>query len=242
MQTKSANFKYRNIPRLYMWTIKIKVREKWNPYSERTAKHGVKLFFYSHNSYEDKKKIYFIASGIIHGEENQKKKFFLDLKKDKKVEALEFADDFFICTYSETNNSGRSKAAKIAYNPRLIFIKPVIIDEEGWEEWEVASTKRKDLEEFITNSQALENVESDLIYFKEQKVKNIMIYSLLPSLTKKQKQALILAAENNYYGYPRKIKLEKLAKMMRVSLSTYQFHLARAEAKLLPFVIKRISE
>ncbi len=69
-----------------------------------------------------------------------------------------------------------------------------------------------------------------------------MIYSLLPKLTKKQKQALILAVENNYYGYPRKIKLEKLAKIMKISLSTYQFHLAKAEAKLLPFVTKRISE
>lgn len=225
-----------------MWAIRIKVREKWNPYSEKTVKHKVKLFFYSHNYREEKKKIYFIASGIIHGEETQKKKFFLDLKKDKKVENLEFNNDFFICTYSEVKNNKRSKAAKIAYNPRLIFLKPVIIDEEGWEEWEVASTKRQDLEDFITHSESLENVESNLIYLKEQKVKNIMIYSLLPKLTNKQKHALLLAVENNYYGYPRKIKLEQLAKLMKVSLSTYQFHLANAEAKLLPFVAKRISE
>ncbi len=225
-----------------MWVIKIKVREKWNPYNKRTLKYKVKLFFYSHNYYEEKKKIYFIASGIVQGGEDQKKKFFLDLRKDKKIENLEFNDDFFICTYSETKNNKRSKSVKIAYNPRLIFLKPVIINEEGWEEWEVASTKRQDLEDFITHSEILENVESDFIYLKEQKVKNIMIYSLLPKLTKKQKQALILAVENNYYGYPRKIKLEKLAKMMKISLSTYQFHLAKAEEKLLPFVSKRISE
>lgn len=225
-----------------MWVIKIKIREKWNLYSERTIKYKVKLLFYSHNYYEEKKKIYFIASGIIQGEEDQKKKFFLDLKKDKKIENLEFNEDFFTCTYSETKNSKRSKAAKVAYNPRLIFLKPVIIDEEGWEEWEVASTKRQDLTDFIKHSEALKNVESNLIYLKEQQVKNIMVYSLLPELTKKQKQALILAAENHYYGYPRKIKLKELAKMMKISLSTYQFHLAKAEEKLLPFVVKRISE
>ncbi len=225
-----------------MWAIRIKVREKWNPYSERTVKYKVKLLFYSHNCYEEKRKIYFIASGIIHGEEDQKRRFFLNLKKDKKLENLELNNDFFICTYSEIKNSKRSKAVKIAYNPRLIFLKPVIIDEEGWEEWEVASTKRQDLENFITYSESLENVESNLIYLKEQKVKNIMIYSLLPKLTQKQKQALILAVENNYYGYPRKVKLVELAKKMKVSLSTYQFHLAKAEAKLLPFVAKRISE
>lgn len=225
-----------------MWTIKIKVREKWNPYNERTVKYKVKLFLYSHNCYEEKKRIYFIASGIIQGEEDQKKRFFCDLKKDKKLKNLEFNRDFFICTYSEIKNSKRSKAAKIAYNPRLVFLKPVIIDEEGWEEWEVASTKRQDLEDFIKYSETLKNVESNLVYLKDQKVKNIMIYSLLPELTKKQRQALILAVENNYYGYPRKIKLEELAKMMKVSLSTYQFHLAKAEAKLLPFVTKKVSE
>ena len=225
-----------------MWTIRIKIKEKWNLYNERTAKHKVKLFFYSHNYYEEKKKIYFIGSGIIQGEEDKKKKFFLDLKKDKKIESLEFNDDLFICTYFEAKDSRRSKAVKIAYNPRLIFLKPVIIDEEGWEEWEVASTKRKDLEDFIKYSETLENVESNLIYLKEQKINNVMIYSLLPKLTKKQKQALILAIENNYYGYPRKIKLEKLAKMMKISLSTYQFHLAKAEAKIMPFVARKISE
>jgi len=224
-----------------MWVIKIKIREKWNPYSERTVKYNIKLFFYSHNYYEEKNKIYFLASGIIHGEENQKQKFFLDLKKDKKVENLEFNDDFFICTYSETKNSKRSKSVKVAYNPRLVFLKPVIINEEGWEEWEVASTKRQDLEDFITHSEKLENVETNLIYLKEQKIKNIMIYSLFPKLTEKQKQAIKLAVENNYYGYPRKTKLEKLSKMMGVSLSTYQFHLAKAEEKLLPFMAKRIS-
>ena len=66
-----------------------------------------------------------------------------------------------------------------------------------------------------------------------------MIYAMLPKLTAKQKTALVSAVENGYYGYPRKVKLEYLAKLMKISLSTYQFHLAKAEAKLMPFLVKK---
>lgn len=222
-----------------MWTLKIKVREKWNIYNERTVKFKVKLYFYSQNHYEEKGKIYFVASGIIQGKEKQKKAFFLDLRKDKKVLNLEWNNDFFIAVYSELKNNYRSEAVRIAYNPRLIFIKPVIIDERGWEEWEIASTKREDLEAFIHYSEKLENVDRELFYLKEKKVESLFIYSMTPKLTEKQKRVLILAVENGYYGYPRKIKLVQLAKQMKLSLSTCQFHLAKAEAKLMPFLAKK---
>ncbi|RJQ18107.1 hypothetical protein C4573_00085 [Candidatus Woesearchaeota archaeon] len=222
-----------------MWTLKIKVREKWNIYNERTAKFQVRLYFYSQNNYEEKGKLYFVASGMIQGEEKQKKQFFLDLKKDKRIVNAELHNDFFITAYAECKTNARSEAAKIAYNPRLIFIKPVVIDEDGWEEWEIASTKREDLEAFIAYAKKLENIDSELFYLKNKKIGSLFIQSMSPQLTEKQKKTLALAVENGYYGYPRKIKLKQLAKQMRVSVSTYQFHLAKAEAKLIPFFTKR---
>jgi len=223
-----------------MWTLKIKVREKWNIYNERTVKFKVKLYFYSQNHYEENGKLLFIASGIIQGEEKHKQEFFKDLKKDKKLESLEWNNDFFIAVYSEHKTSSRSEAVRIAYNPRLVFLKPVIIDDEGWEEWEVASTKRVDLEAFIHYAEKLENVDSELFYLKDKKIGSLFVYSMMPKLTEKQKKVLVLAVENGYYGYPRKITLERLAKGAKISLSTYQFHLAKAEAKFIPFIAKRI--
>ena len=63
-----------------------------------------------------------------------------------------------------------------------------------------------------------------------------MIYAMLPKLTEKQKKALSSAIKNGYYGYPRKATLKQLAKDVGVSLSTFQFHLAKAEAKVMPFL------
>ena len=53
-------------------------------------------------------------------------------------------------------------------------------------------------------------------------------------LTEKQKQAIHEAIINGYYNYPRKIDLEKLSKIMKVSRVTFQEHLRKAESKLIP--------
>ncbi len=222
-----------------MWVLKIKSREKWNIFNSRTTKYKIKLYFHSHNFYEEKGKYFFIASGIVDGDMSNVKRFLTSLKKEKKVSFFERDGNFFVCIYSEKKISKRVEAVKVVYNPKLIFLKPVVIDEKGWEEWEVASTKRKDLEDFINYSEKL-GVEHELIYLKKQKISNVMIYSFVPKLTEKQRKAFVLAVENNYYGYPRKTTLKKLAKMMGISLSTYQFHLANAEKKLLPYFKKHI--
>lgn len=221
-----------------MWQLKIRVREKWNIYNSRTIKFGINLYVYSHNNYEEGGKLFFIALGIADGDKKQINKFFRDLKKDSKVKYLEWKDNFFICIYSEVKTAKRAKAVIIAYNPKLIFLKPTIIDKEGWEEWEVASIDRKALEAFLEQSER-SGLEYNIIYFNEKKLENIMVYSIAPLLTKKQKQAIFLALKEGYYGYPRGITLEKLAKISKLSVSTFQFHIARAEAKLMPFAVKR---
>lgn len=225
-----------------MWALRIKVKENGNIYGSRTEKHNVVLNFYSQNYYEKAGKLFFVASGVISGKENNKKKFFEELEKDGRIVHLEWNGNFFMATCCEKRESVRAKVVKGAYNPRLIFLRPVIIDSEGYEDWEVASTERKDLEDFIYWSEKLKNVEYKVFYIKEKKVDNLLIYSMVPSLSEKQKEAVELTIREGYFGYPRKVKLEKLAKMMGVSLSTYQFHLAKAEAKLMPFVAGKVSE
>ena len=63
---------------------------------------------------------------------------------------------------------------------------------------------------------------------------------MLPDLTKKQKQALELAINNGYYDYPKKITMEKLAKLMKISYSTYQQHLKTSESKIMPSIYKEL--
>lgn len=223
-----------------MWVLKLKAKEEWNLYNSRTIKFNVKIQFYSRNYYIKAKKIYFVGSGIVIGDEKNKKRFFADLKKDKKIKQLEINNDFFIAVYSETATATRVEALKAVYNEKLTFLKPVIFDSEGWEEWEVASFNREDLEKIIKEAEKLDTTNFKILSLKEQKIRNLMVYSIVPELTDQQKKAFELALEHGYYGYPRKITLKKLSKMMNVSLSTFQFHLAKAESKLMPFFSKKL--
>ncbi len=223
-----------------MWVLKFKSKEEWNIYNQRTLKFKVKLQFYSRNYYIKGKKVYFINSGIIVGKEKNKQDFFSDLKKDKKIKDIEINRDFFVSNYFERLDSKRVEALKTVYNQKITFLKPVLIDEKGWEEWVIASFDREDLEKIL---KIVENVGKEnfkLFYLREQKIKDLMIYSILPDLTDQQKTAFELALEKGYYGYPRKVKLVDLAEIMGISTSTFQFHLAKAEAKLMPYFSKKL--
>jgi len=223
-----------------MWVLKIKGRERGNIYEERALKFKTKIYFYSHNYYYENAAVFFIGSGLVEGKDEQKKAFFKDLQSDSRVTYFEENNNYFICIYSESKKSKRGMALKASYDPRLIFLKPAVIGTDGWEEWEVASTKKEYLTALVKESAKIKEFEYVLLYLKQQKIDSLMIYSSSPNLTTKQKNALQLAITHGYYGYPRNITLDSLAKISKISLSTYQFHLARAEAKMMPFLGRKI--
>jgi len=75
---------------------------------------------------------------------------------------------------------------------------------------------------------------AEMIKINKEKITNISFTTTLPELTKKQKQAFEVAMHNGYYEYPRTVELKQLAKIMKVSYSTYQEHLRKAESKIIP--------
>jgi predicted DNA binding protein len=225
-----------------MWILKFKSKEEYNIYNKRCIKFNIRIHFYSQKYFTEKNNIYFINSGIISGRDEDKKAFFEDLKKERKIKNMEINNDFFVSTYFENKTATRISALKTIYNQRIIFLKPTVFDEQGFEEWELASFNRTDLEEILKQAKKLQNTiggEFQLLSFKQQQIKDLTIKSIMPNLSTQQKKALELAIENNYYGYPRRITLKKLSKLMKISESTYQFHLAKAEEKILPFFYKK---
>ena len=74
----------------------------------------------------------------------------------------------------------------------------------------------------------------NLLKFHKVDIDNVFFPKLMPKLTAKQKRAIELAIQERYYKSPRKTNLRKLAKLMGVSLATFQQHLRAAEEKLIP--------
>jgi len=180
--------------------------------------------------------LYFLHFEKIIGSVQNVAKFVNDLEKDNNVKNLEVNGNLLFFLYHAKNIG---KMPSNIHIKKVMFVKPVMVDEKGYETWEVASWDRAVLGEFI------EQTKQDAFGLKEFKIEKIVRSKLqemyfakvMPELSKEQARALSLAIEEGYYGYPRKIELLQLAKRMKISLSTYREHLRRAERKVMPELI-----
>ena len=158
--------------------------------------------------------------------------FVADLKKDAAVLYLERRGDvFFLLERSE------SKAVQF-HTPKIIFVKPVLIKDDGWEEWEVASWEKEEVSRFVSNVKR-HMPKFKLVKFVRTGIETVFFPKLMPDLTEKQKHSIELAIKEGYYSTPRRVDLRKLAKISKISLATYEEHLRKAEEKLIPQLLSR---
>lgn len=219
-----------------MWSAKFKLFDKGNPIVQLVKESKVSVYYYPLNNYIKGKNHFFLATGIVEGE-NQTK-FLKQLKKmrnNRNVENIEINENFFIILTSERNSN---KYIDLFYNPAIIHLKPAIIYPDGYEEQEIVSFDRAVIENIMKVGQKLYDLK--LSYIKQKKVKNIGVLNILPNLTEKQKEAVTFAFKEGYYTYPRNAGVQDLAKMKKRSFSTFQEHLRRAENKLIPFSVKKL--
>lgn len=215
-----------------MWVAKFKSSGEDTLIGSRTKKFNITATGYPLSYNKTKDAIYVSAAGLLFGEEKNKKKFIADIKKAKRMLKFEVKGDFVICLMKE------DLEIEPFYNPSIIHLKPIIIAHDGFEYWEVASWDKKVLTDLIELIKR--KFKGELFKLKQEKISNISILTIIPELTAKQKRALELAVKSGYYEYPKKIELKQLAKLMKVSYSTYQAHLRKAEKKIIPFIGERL--
>ena len=215
-----------------MWRLKLKLEAKKQFLGGMAIKHQVSMTGYPLSYYKDKKWLYLIAAGFLFGEEKNKKALIKDLKNQDLVVEFEQTGDFSIIITKQP------LFTEAAYDPRIIRPSPIIIHKEGYHIWDLASFDRKALEKVLAFAEKY--LGAQVLKFKEEKISNISFTRLLPELTDKQKKALEIAIKNGYYNYPKKVNMEKLAKIIGISYSTYQAHLKKAEGKILPEIYKEL--
>ncbi len=215
-----------------MWVLKLKTSAEKQFLGSFAFKHKVSMTGYPLSYWKDKKDIYLITAGIIFGEEKNKKEFVLELKKQKELINLELNNDFAIAITKQP------LFREPIYDPRIIRVEPDIINKEGHHIWTLASFDKEILSKVLEIGE--KNFNAEVLKFKQEKISNINFTKILPELTINQKKALEIAINNGYYNYPKKIKMEKLAKIMGISYSTFQAHLKKAEGKILPNIYKEL--
>lgn len=217
-----------------MWVLKLKLMHKDCHIVPRCKKFNVNSYAYPTSNYIKNGKKYVTAIHFLEGEDRNKRAFFRDMKKDKRVKKLEISGDI----YSYEVNLGKAgEHVQLYHSSEMAFITPVINSKDGFEYWEVAAYDKRVLMKFV------EKVKKHMDYFKLLKFKNeklseVYFPNVLPKLSKKQKKAVELAYQRGYYSYPRKTELRDLARESKIAVSTFQEHLRKAEIKLLPFIIR----
>lgn len=213
-----------------MWRLKIKLDSKGQFLGEMAKKYKISMTGYPLSYWKDKKSIYLISAGFIFGEKSNKQELIKNIKKQFELIEFEQAGDFIIITTKQPLFS------EPVYNSKIIRPNPVIISKDGYHIWDLASFDRKELEKVIEFS--TKYLDAKILVFKQEKITNISFTKILPELTDNQKNAMQLAINSGYYDYPKKITLPELAKKMKISYSTFQAHLKKAEGKIFPTVVR----
>lgn len=221
-----------------MWVAKFKLSHKGDIFTERTKKFNVKFFGYPITHYSKGNKFLFVVAGFLTGEENNKHRFLNDLKKDKRIVQLDIKNDYLNVLIHYPNNEIVRADMHTFYDPSIIHIEPIVNDIDGYEYWTVASFEKENLKKLIDSATKIHN--GQLLMMVQKKFDDFSIINIRPNISEKQKSTIIAAFEEGYYSYPRKIEIKKLAKILKISYSTCQEHLRKAEMALLPSMIKKL--
>lgn len=213
-----------------MWTAKIRFSSEGTLIGTKAVIHKVDLFGFPLSYEIGGEAITVHIAGTIFGTEKSKRDFVASLKKEKRVLHFEFHKDFFIGTILEP------LFAQPAYNKEIFYLSPAHISENGFELIHIGAFDKNSLLKVVS---ALEKYrKGELLQIGDEKVGSISIVKLRAELTPKQRRAMELAIKHGYYNSPRKIDVQQLAKLAKLSFSTYQVHLRKAEAKVMPYLLE----
>lgn len=215
-----------------MWVLKLKLNYENFLLGNLAVKFNLDIIGYPLNYYKHNKSLFLTMAGFLIGNEKSKKSCINYIKRNKEFVNFEMKNDFIIAVSKQPLHT------EPVYDPKLIRPSPVFISHEGYHIWEIASWKKEDLTPIINF--AKKHYDGEILKLKEEKLSNISFTTILPELSAQQKKALELAVIEGYYDYPKRTDVHKLAKLMKLSYSTYQEHLKKAEGKLLPTLSKRI--
>lgn len=112
-----------------------------------------------------------------------------------------------------------------------VSLSPTVMKDQ-YEEWHIACNNPKQLATLL-------NELDDIGELKVQSIGKPITQKAHP-ITQKQKEALQIAKSYDYYKWPRRITLEELASIAKLSRRAFEDRLRRAESKLIPSAIGKL--
>lgn len=215
-----------------MWTGHFEVWHENCIYLSNCKKFNVSISMYPMNTYTEGRFRYQTNLCVFDGIQKNIDSFMESLKKDKRCISIHGSGNTYL-TYIKFEITDHHSTNY--FTPKLFLLRPIVHankKDKYVEDWYIASWEKEFIVEFYNTFK--KHFEIKMLSIKQEKFPNLYIPTVMPKLTQKQKDAVTLAILHNYYSFPRKTDLEKLAKKMNISRVTFQEHLRKAESKLLP--------
>lgn len=219
-----------------MWLAKVKLLDENCVFATKNKRFNLQSFEHTLTHYKKGNSYFFMSSHILMGTEDAKQNYLKALKKDKRVKQLDINGDLTVELIEKKSSEMDLSVYKAFYNPEVILTKPGFVDTDGWEYYEFASWNRRAITKVI--NAVKKNYQGKLLKIKKTQKYDLYMPKILPKLSGKQKEALSVAVKEGYYDFPRKVELNDLAKIGKVSFSTFREHLRRAENKIIPLMFK----
>ncbi len=220
-----------------MWYLKFKYKHDDCIYAPKLSKLKLSVFFYYLGHYIKGDYIYTSAIQQLNGHEKDIQKYARYMKDHKQVVKCEVHGSTIITL---AKNKKEFKIYESIYNSLFIYPSPAYLSSDGFEVIEVACWDRKPLENLIkTMKEGKNTTYFEILRFSQNDLEDVYLTRLLPKMPKRQEEAIKLAFENGYYGFPRRTNLDKLSKIAKVSKQTFRENLRKAEFKLLPKLISK---
>lgn len=210
-----------------MWVLKFEFDGKNVFFGSFARSFNLVFTGYPISNYEKNNVLFLNLIGTVKGKQEDKDRFLEVLRKSKNVVNLEENNNFLNILIREDKNF------RHFYSPFFLYVSPVLIDEKGVYHYHLGSWNRTELTNLINFVK--KNYDFKLLSLKQERIQNISILGVQPNLTEKQRRSYELAVQNGYYKYPKKIELKQLAKISKISYSTFQQHLKYAEKKIAEF-------
>jgi len=218
-----------------MWYFKFKYKHSDCFSAPKLEELKLNVSHYYFGNYTKGKWVYTSAIQHLKGEGKNIKKYIKYLKNHKNLVKIEvYGDIIFI----QIKHKKDLTVYRAIYDPIFIYPAPAYLSKDGFEIIEVACWDKRPIMELISSLEQNKTTEHfEILSLVEKKTDDIYVARLLPPLPRKQKEAIKLAFQSGYYNFPRKIDLNELAKIAKVSKPTFRENLRKAEAKLIPKLI-----
>ncbi len=215
-----------------MWLLRLETDDRGTVLADAAKRYSISFSGYPIGYRKEKGRLVVQTAGFVDGAGADLRRMVAGWRRLGFVRGIAEKGGFIIASFVLPAWLGA------LYSPDIIFTHPALYTKEGREILELAAWTKAPLTRLIAVFRR--HYSTRIARIVRGDVGPISFIGMHPLLTERQKTALRLAVDNGYYRVPRAVTLKELAGLMGVSFSTYQAHLAKAEAGFVPYMFGRL--